>query len=121
MIPFVFIALAFMSQHQRAPGAVLKAMGLSLLVGVLVSVIANDGVTGVVAGAGAGGIVALRAEPDHDWRLRMVAVALGTLYVFVLVRTVGAVTLLPAPIFAFTGIGIADHFAERRARPSGDT
>ena len=37
LIPFVFIVLAFASEHPRAPGAVLRAMGLCLLVGLPVS------------------------------------------------------------------------------------
>ena len=115
IIPFVFVVLAFMSEHPRAASASWKAMGLSLLVGIPVSAVAADAASGVVAGVGAGGIVALRAEVDHTWKSRAVAVAAGTVYTFVLVRLVGAAALLPAPIFPFTGIGIADHLAERRA------
>lgn len=114
LIPFVFIALAFLSEHPRAPGAVLKAMGLSLLVGTVVSALAADGVTGIVAGVGAGGVVALRSDEPHNWRARAIAVIFATLYTFVLVRTLGAVALLPAPILPFTGIGVADHLSERR-------
>ena len=33
LIPFVFIVLAFMSEHPRAPAAVFQAMVLALLVG----------------------------------------------------------------------------------------
>src|SRR5688500_15575079 len=50
VIPFVFIVLAFLSEHPRAPGAVLRAMGLALLVGISVSAVARDAVTGIVAG-----------------------------------------------------------------------
>ena len=114
LIPFVFIALAFLSEHARAPMAVVKAMGLTLLVGIPVSALAGDAVTGLVAGVGAGGIVALRAEDDHSWKARAVAVAIAAAYAYCLVRTAGAITLLSAPIFPFTSIGIADHFAERR-------
>ena len=53
LIPFVFVALAFMSEHPRAPTAVLKAMGLALPIGVMVSALAGDGVSGIVAGVGA--------------------------------------------------------------------
>ncbi len=114
LIPFVFVALAFLSEHPRAPGAVLKAMGLSLLVGTVVSALAADGVTGIVAGVGAGGVVALRSDEPHNWRARAIAVIFATLYTFVLVRTLGTVALLPAPILPFTGIGVADHLSERR-------
>jgi hypothetical protein len=115
LIPFVFIVLSFLSQHQRAAGAVLKAMGLTLLVGIPVSALAGDGVTGIVAGIGAGGIVALRSEAEYSWKLRAAAVLVATVYTFVLVRVGGPLALLPAPILPFTGIGVADHIAERRS------
>lgn len=112
LLPFAFIVLAFSSEHPRAPGAVLRAMGLCLLVGTLVSAVAVDAVTGLVAGVGAGGVVALRADPPHHWRARAAAVAVGTAYTFVLARVAGPVVLLAAPVFPFTGIGLADHITE---------
>ncbi|MGH2637509.1 MAG: hypothetical protein ACRDHU_15370, partial [Actinomycetota bacterium] len=45
LIPFVFVALAFLSEHPRAPGAVVKAMLLCLVVGIPVSALAADAVT----------------------------------------------------------------------------
>jgi hypothetical protein len=114
LIPFVFVALAFLSDHCNSANAVLKAMGWFLLVGIPVSALAGDAVTGIVAGVGAGGIFALRADDAHNWRARALAVVAASVYTFVLVRTVGAFALLPAPIFPFTGIGVADHLSERR-------
>jgi hypothetical protein len=117
LVPFVFIVLAFMSAHPRAPIAVLKAMGLAIVIGIPVSALAGDAVTGIVAGVGAGGIVALRRDDGEEWKPRAIAVAIGSLYTVVLVRTAGALALLPAPIFPLTGIGLADHLTEwRRAR-----
>jgi hypothetical protein len=115
-IPFVFVTLAFLSEHPRAPKAALKAMGLSLLVGLMVSAIAVDAVTGLVAGMGAGGICALRAEEEHSTRTRAVGVTVAALYTFVLVRTIGPAALLAAVAFPFTALGIADHFSERARR-----
>lgn len=114
LIPFVFVVLAFASEHPRAPGAVVKALVLAILVGAPVSVVAGDAVTGIVAGVGAGGIVALRAEPEHGWRARALAVAFAVVYTFVLVRAASSLVLLPAPVFPFTAIGLADHLSERR-------
>jgi hypothetical protein len=79
-----------------------------------VSALAADAVTGIVAGVGAGGVVALRADVDHNWRARALAVVFAVVYVFVLVRMASALALLPAPIFPFTAIGVADHLSERR-------
>ena len=114
LLPFVFMVLAFSSEHPRAPGAVVKAMGLCLGVGIPVSAVAADAVTGIVAGVGAGGIAALRADLPHDWRTRAAAVALGSAYAFVLARVAGPSVLVAAPIFPFTGLGLADHYAEWR-------
>jgi len=111
-IPFVFIVLAFLSEHPKAPAAVLKAMGLALVVGIPVSALAGDALTGIVTGVGAGAIVALRLEPDHSYRARMLAILLTGLATFVLVRLVGSAALLPAPILPFTAIGVADHLSE---------
>lgn len=114
LIPFVFVALAFMSEHPRAPVAVLKGMGLSLLVGIPVSALAADAVTGIIAGVGAGGVVSLRADLPHNWKARAIGVVVAAVYTFVLVRLAGAMVLLPAPVFPLTAIGIADHLSERR-------
>jgi hypothetical protein len=113
LIPFVFIALAFLSEHPAAPAAVARAMALALLVGVVVSAFAVDAVTGIVAGVGAGGICALRADEGHRTKPRVLAVAIASAYTFILVRTAGPIALLAAPVFPFTALGLADHFSER--------
>jgi hypothetical protein len=114
LLPFVFIALAFLSEHPKAPGAAVKAMGLALVVGIVLSALAADAVTGLVAAVGAGGIVALRADFDHSWKARAVAVSLATVYVFFLLRMASDVALLMGPVLPFTGIGVADHLSERK-------
>jgi len=114
LVPFVFIALAFLSEHPRAPGAVIKAMALTLLVGIPVSALAADAVTGFVAAIGAGGVAALRPEAAYSWKARWIAVLAATVASFLLVRTAGEVALLLAPVFPFTSLGIADHLAEGR-------
>ena len=120
LIPFVFVVLAFTSEHPRPAGAVLRAMGLALIVGITVSALAQDAVTGIVAGVGAGGVAALRRDPDSTTRSRVLAVVVAAVYTFVLVRMAGGLALLPAPIFPFTAIGIADHLAERAAERAAD-
>jgi hypothetical protein len=114
VVPFVFVVMAFMSGHPRAPGAVVRAMLLAILVGIPVSALAADAVTGMVAGVGAGGIVALRRDQGHTVKARAIGVAVATLYTFVLLRMAGGIALLAAPIFPFTSIGVADHLSERR-------
>jgi hypothetical protein len=88
-------------------------MALSLLVGIPISALAPDAVTGFVAGLGAGGIAALRADPIHSWKARAAAVAVVTVFVFLLVM-ISDVALLLAPALPFTSIGVADQIVERR-------
>lgn len=114
LLPFVFVALAFLSSHPRAPGAAAKAMALSLLVGIPVAAIFPDAVTGLVAGIGAGGAAALRPEPDGSWRARALGVAAVSAYAAVMVRVVPDVTVLLAPTLPFTCLGVADHLREQR-------
>ena len=119
LIPFVYVVLAFASGHPRAPGAVLRAMGLCLLVGIMMSAIVPDAVTGFVAGIGAGGVVGLRSDLVHTWRSRAVAVVVVTVWVAMSVRVIPQVALLLAPLLPFTSIGIADHLQERKSEPTG--
>jgi hypothetical protein len=114
LIPFVFIVLAFVSEHPRAPQAVFKAMVLALIVGIPVSAIAADAITGLVAGLGAGGVAALRADLPHDWRPRAVSVVVTSAWIYLTIRTAPEFAILLAPALPFTGIGVADHLLERR-------
>jgi hypothetical protein len=118
VIPFVFVALAFFSEHPRWPGAVIRAMGLSLLVGIPVSALAADVVTGFVAGIGAGGIAALRMDLQHTWKSRALAILVVTAFTYVALRTIGAAAIVLAPILPFTSLGVADHLTERDAPPA---
>jgi hypothetical protein len=113
VIPFVFIALAFFSEHPRWPGAVVRAMLLTLLIGIPVSALAQDAVTGFVAGIGAGGIAALRADLAHSTRARALAILAVTVFAYLSVRSIGTTALLLAPILPFTALGVADHLSER--------
>ncbi|HMK11426.1 MAG TPA: hypothetical protein VK461_07580 [Acidimicrobiales bacterium] len=114
LVPFAFLVLAFVSGHPNAPMATVKAMGLFLLIGIPVSAIAADAVTGLVAGAGAGGVVALRMGEVGTWKTRALGVAFACAYTLVLARAAGAIVLISVPAFPFTSIGLADHLAERR-------
>lgn len=114
LLPFVFVAAAFLTQHPQAPGAALRAMGMSLLVGIPVSAVAGDAVTGLVAGVGAGAVMAVRHDGPEGRRPRAAAVALASVYTFVLVRTAGPIALLSAPVFPFTAVALADTFMARR-------
>ena len=121
VIPFAFTVLAVLTQQRNIGSAVLKAMALSLLVGIPTSAIAGDAVTGIVAGIGAGGIAAIRADRDHSTRTRALAVLFAALYTLLLVHTVSVLALLPAPVLPLTAIGLADHWSERHGVGDSDS
>ena len=114
LVPFSFLVLAFLSEHPRAAGAVVKALGLALLVGIPVSALAGDAVTGMVAGLGAGGICALRTDQFDVTKARALAVLAVSVYVFIVVRAAGEVGILVAPALPFASLGVADHLVERK-------
>lgn len=118
IIPFVFVVLAFASGPTDAAGRVVRAMLLSVPVGIVVSAIAADAVTGVVAGVGAGAALALRRDDLRPLRPRVVAVAVAAVYAFVMARVVPSLFLPLSPVFPLTAVGLADHWSERRRRPA---
>jgi len=112
-VPLAFIALAFISRNPSAPMAVLKAMGLFVLVGLPVGLLVP--VLGVVAGFGAGAVVALRRDEDQNLTARIVAVLSAVIYTLL-------VMLIAVPLGVFTGafvpfvaVGFGDQYSERKA------
>jgi hypothetical protein len=118
LVPFVFVALAALSEHTRAPNGILRAMGLFVLVGAPVLALAGDAVTGLVAAFGAGGVAALRMDPPHTTRSRALAVLIATFYAFVMVRLATEAAIIAAPALPLTAVAIADHLRERRLERS---
>jgi hypothetical protein len=117
MVPFVFLALAFTSNHRRAPGAVLKAMGFFVLVGLPVGLL--NVLTGISVGYAAGATTALRKEDYHRTRDRWIAVALIGVYVLFLLQVVPAGGVFAGATLPFIAVGIADTFTEYRVRRDG--
>lgn len=114
VLPMVFATAAYLSLNPRAATAVLKAVGLFFLLAVPVSALAQDAVSGLVAGYGAGAVVAVDRLPTHTWQSRAVAVGAATVYVFLLVRLIAPLGIASAPLLPFTAVAVADYILERR-------
>lgn len=124
LVPFAFVALAFISGHPAAGGAVVVALLLAVPIALPLAAISRDVVTGVAAGYGAGGVVALRREYYQSRRARIVAVVLTTVYVFITLRVDAATGVTAACLLPFVALGIADlagdwRRAQRDQRPEG--
>jgi uncharacterized membrane protein len=111
LVPIVLVIIAFGSGRFGAASAVLKGMGLWLLVALPVGLI--NPVTGMCAGFTAAAAVTLRREEGIAFRPRVAAVVMASGYVTLLVVLLpqagifaGAIT----PLFAIRG---ADIWSER--------
>jgi hypothetical protein len=113
LVPLVFVSVAFGSRHRHAAGVTVGAMGLWLIVALPLGLV--DTTTGLVAGFGAGGIVTLRAELEHRWKGRAIAVLLATVYILVVVAVVPVVGIMLAPLLPLPAVAFADVFMEYRA------
>lgn len=110
LVPFAFIVLAFASNHRSAPGAVLRAMIVSVLFGLALGLFALP--VGLVAGFGAGGVYALRLDEPHRLRLRWVMVAGATVYMFIVLLIAPPAGLFAGGFLPFAAVGFADMVAE---------
>ena len=115
LVPLVFMLLAFASRHPRAPRAVLRAMGLFLVVALPLGLL--HVALGMAAGFSAGGISALRAEPGvHSTRARLgaaVAVTLGVAMVMPVALEIG---LILGALLPFPALATIDAVVERQGR-----
>jgi hypothetical protein len=113
LVPIVFLLLAFISRHPRAPTGVLYAMLLSLMVGIPLA--AFDVAAALTMGFGAGGAVALAKYEEDSWIARAIAVVVVTVYIVVLLRYQIGAALLATAILPLVAIGSADEVMEWRA------
>lgn len=111
LVPVVFAAVAFISGHPRAPMATLQGMGLWLLIALPLGLV--NTVTGLCAAYGVAGAVALRR--DGPLRVRLVAVALATLYVTALVLTIVPAGVLSGAVVPLLAVKLGDMYHERRS------
>ena len=117
LIPFVFVALAFLSEHPRAPGAVVKAMVLALLVGIPVSALAADAVTGLRGGDRGGRHRGAPGRSAPLWKTRALAVLAVSAYAFVLGPVDRRDRACCSPRSSRSrALGVADHLSEREGR-----
>jgi len=113
IVPFVFVALAFLSRHRNAPVAVLKSLGAWLVVTTSVGLIVI--VLGLTVGFGVAGMLSLRADEAHSYRTRAVALVIATVYVLVLLVVAPPLGIFTAGVAPLIALGFADSYAEHRA------
>lgn len=117
IVPFVFLVLAFGSRHPRAPGAVLKSLGVWVLVAVVIS--ARSIVLGLVVGFGLAGMLSLRTDHPRTQRARLWALLFAVLYVVMLIVVAPGIGLFAAGTIPFIALGFADQYLDAQRRGAG--
>jgi len=113
IVPVAFATLAVLSQRPRTIRTSLLASLIWFGVGAPIAVV--DIPSGLVAGFGAGAVVALRRNPPDTTASRVVAVGVCTAYMLVLGLIIPAAALMVGAVLPFVGVGVADTIMEREA------
>jgi len=114
LAPLVFVALAFLSGRKRPPTAVLKAMGVWLLVALPLGLF--NPVFGLSAGFGMGGVLALVEGENDRWRHRAIAVILVSTYSLLMLFVIPVLGILSGGLLPIASLGLADYYSEYRSR-----
>lgn len=117
-----FAALALISRRPRPWRSISFAFLLGSAMWLWLPFIAGEPYTPMIAGFAAGGVVALRAEPEHTIGRRVVAALLVTIYLYLLLRLALLPAVIVAPLLPLPVLAWADAMAERRAlnQPPGE-
>jgi hypothetical protein len=113
LVPAVFGCAAAVSNRPRPLRGTLLATLVWLVVAVPIALV--DIPTGLVAGFGAGGVVALNRAPTATTSARSIAVAATTLYVLILQWLIPPAGLLVGAVLPLIAIGVADAITAREA------
>lgn len=109
MAPFVFVALAFISRGPSAPKRVLQSLGLLVLLGMAVGLLAP--VLGAAAGFGAGAVLCLDPPSGPNvYRWRWGAVLFTVVYTLALLVTITPAGVMAGGLLPLLMVGIADEF-----------
>ena len=115
LVPAVFAVAAFVSMNPRTMAATIGATVLWLVVTVPIAI--GNLPTGLVAGYGAGGVIAFRLGNHHSRRGRIIAVSITVFYTMLLQRFVPTVGIFAAAPLPFLAVALADVYAERFGEP----
>ena len=114
LVPFVFLTLAFVSGRQGAPVAVLKAMGLWLLIALPLGLF--NPVFGLCVGFGIGGAITLKKRETDRRSARVIAVLLVAVYTVAMLFILPGLGLLSGGLLPLPSLGLADYYTEHRSR-----
>lgn len=113
LVPVAFTSLAFTSGRSGAPKAVLKAMGVWLLVALPLGLF--NPVFGLSTGFGMGGVLTLKVRENNRWLPRAIAVLLASTYSLLMLFMIPALGLVSGGLLPLAALGLSDYYTEHRA------
>lgn len=117
--PMVFVATAFLSGKERAPVAVLKAMGTWLITALPLSLF--NPVFGLCFAFGLGGVLTLAYRDASRGTIRVLAVFLVAMYSLGMLFVLPGLGLISGGFLALPAIGLADYYTEHRGQSSSNS
>jgi hypothetical protein len=113
LTPAVFVTVAFMSGRRNAPSAVLKAMGLWLLIALPLGLF--NPVFGLCVAFGIGGVLTLKAPDAESWKSRTVAVLMVAVYSLMMLFVIPALGLMSGGLLPLASLGLMDWYVDHRS------
>ncbi len=116
LVPVVFVLVAFVSSVQGAPLAILKAMGLWLILALPLGLV--NPVVGLCAGFSAGATVTLRRPEEPKKWARAIAAAVTVVYVTVLVLILPQAGIFAGAVTPLLAMRVADGYSDNKTSTS---
>lgn len=119
LVPLVYVAVAFLSGRSNAPMAVLKGMGVWMLVALPLGLL--HPVFGYCAGFGMGGVLTLKERDTDRWQTRSIAVFIAATYSLGMLFVYAPIGVLSGGLLSLASLGLADAYTEYRAKRVDDS
>jgi hypothetical protein len=115
LLPLALYVLARVSRHEQALRAAALGGAVGIVVAGALSFALREPLSPLVAGIGAGGVIALRRHPHTTTVARSLAVVLATGYSAAMVWFVPQLSLGLSPMLPLAAVAAADGYTARRA------
>jgi hypothetical protein len=115
LLPLALYVLARVSRHEQSLRAAAFGGVLAVTLAGALSFALREPLSPLVAGIGAGGVIALRRHPDTTTAARATAVVLATGYSAAMVWFVPQLSLGFSPMLPLVAVAAADGYMARRA------
>lgn len=115
LVPLALFVLAKVSRHEQPFRAAAMGGTIGVVLAGVLSFALREPLSPLVAGLGAGAVIALRTHPDTTTAARSIAVAIAAAYSAAMVWFVPQLSLGLSPMLPSAAVAAADGYMARRA------